>query len=408
MSDNYITRGCLDKPFENAEEGKFHYHCPGCAKMNVFNWLGNIPENALAGNIVEVRFKNTRKAYFINGAEKHLCVGDVVAVEASPGHDIGIVSLTGDLVALQMKRYNVQTESLKRVYRKAKPNDVEKWYQAIEKEAETMRIARELVEKLSLDMKISDVEYQGDNTKATFYYTSDERVDFRQLIKDFADSFKVRIEMKQIGARQEAGKVGGIGPCGREICCASWLSSFESVSTNAARCQEVSLNPQKLAGQCGKLKCCLNFELKCYIEARADFPDTTIPLETEKGKAYHNKTDVYRRIIWYSYEKEKDKEKENEKFIPLDVDVVNEIIRLNREGITVKDLEASGDQQGKETAIGYENAVGEDSITRFEEKKKKRKRNRKPPPNKSAEPSSPDSYENKTRSKRQSKNSNQE
>ena len=374
MSDKLITRGFVEKPVDSVEDGKFRCHCSGCSKMHAFNWLENIPENNSAGNIVEVRFKNTRKAFYVNNAEKHLCVGDIVAVEASPGHDIGIVSLTGDLVAIQMRRYNVQKENIKRIYRKAKQNDLDKWFQAIDKEAETTRVARELVENLNLVMKVSDVEYQGDNTKATFYYTSDERVDFRQLIKDFADSFKVRIEMKQIGARQEAGKVGGIGACGRELCCASWLSSFDSVSTNAARCQEVSLNPQKLAGQCGKLKCCLNFELKCYIDARADFPDTSIPLETEKGKAYHSKTDVYRRIIWYSFEKDNDIE--NEKFIPLDVDVVKEIYKLNRNGIIVKDLEASSYQQGKEPVIRYENAVGEDSITRFEEKRKRKRKKR--------------------------------
>jgi len=221
-------------------------------------------------------------------------------------------------------------------------------------------------------MKISDVEFQGDKTKATFYYISDERVDFRQLIKEYADNFKVRIEMKQIGARQEAGKVGGIGTCGRELCCASWMSAFASVSTSAARFQEVSLNPQKLAGQCGKLKCCLNYELKCYIEAQADFPDISIPLETEQGKAYHSKTDVFRRMIWYSF----GKDNENAEFIPLDVDVVKEIIRLNRQGIMVKDLEASSGSGilMKEPAINYQNAVGEDSINRFEEKRRKKKK----------------------------------
>ena len=370
MTDNYITRGFLNKPVENIEESKFHCHCPGCSKMNVFNWLENIPDNDFLENIVEVRFKNTRKGYYVNSSEMTLNIGDVVAVEASPGHDIGIVSLTGELVALQMKRNNWSADNLRKVYRKAKPNDVEKWFQAIEKETETLQIARQLVGNLDLAMKISDVEFQGDKTKAIFYYTSDERVDFRQLIKDFAESFKVRIEMKQIGARQEAGKVGGIGVCGRELCCTSWLSSFASVSTSAARCQEVSLNPQKLAGQCGKLKCCLNYEYKCYIDARADFPDTSIPLETEKGRAYHTKTDVYRRIIWYSYEENN----ENAAFIPLDVDAVKEIIKLNRQGIAVKDLQASSENFDKEHVVRYKNAVGEDSITRFEEKRRKRKK----------------------------------
>ena len=370
MIENYIARGCFEKPVENIEESK--YHCPnsGCNKMDVCDWLETIPDNRYAGSLVEVRFKNTRKGYYVNSSGLSLLKGDVVAVEASPGHDIGIVSLTGELVALQMLRFNVALTNLKKIYRKAKANDVEKWYQAIEKEAEAILSARQIVESQNLDMKISDVEFQGDNTKATFYYTSFERVDFRQLIKEFADVFKIRVEMKQIGARQEAGKLGGIGTCGRELCCASWLSLFASVSTVAARCQEVSLNPQKLAGQCGKLKCCLNYELKCYMDARADFPDTSIPLETEKGKAYHSKTDVYRRLIWYSFEKDN----ENAKFIPLDVDVVKEIINLNKQGIIIQDLEASIEITDKEPSINYQNAVGEDSISRFEEKKKKKKK----------------------------------
>jgi len=375
IEDNYITRGYLKKPVENSEESKIRC-TSGCNKLNVFNWLETIPDHDFAGNVIEVRFKNARKGYYINNAEQPLLKGDIVAVEASPGHDIGIVSLTGELVALQMKRNNVQEVNLKKIYRKAKGNDVDKWFQAIEKEPETMRIARQIVANLKLGMKISDVEFQGDKTKATFYYISDERVDFRQLIKEYADCFKVRIEMKQIGARQEAGKVGGIGTCGRELCCASWMSSFASVSTGAARYQELSLNPVKLAGQCGKLKCCLNYELKCYLDALSDFPDVSIPLETEQGKAYHRKTDVFRRIIWYSFEKDN----ENAEFIPLDVDVVKEIIYLNRQGIIVKELTANSGMQAKKPALSYQNAAGEDSISRFEEKRrKKKKKNNKAP-----------------------------
>ena len=370
MIDQYITRGCLNKPVENAEEGKYQCTTPGCNKLDVFNWLEDMPYSDSIENPVEIRFKNTRKGYFVNHTGLPLVKGDVVAVEASPGHDVGVVSLTGDLVAMQMKRNGVPPGNLKKVYRKAKPNDVEKWFQAIELEPETMRMARLIVSNLKLDMKISDVEFQGDKTKAIFYYISDERVDFRQLIKEYADNFKVRIEMKQIGARQEAGKVGGIGTCGRELCCTSWMSSFVSVSTSAARYQEVSLNPQKLAGQCGKLKCCLNYEVKCYIEAQSDFPDTSIPLETERGRAYHSKTDVFRRIIWYSFEKDN----ENARIIPLDVDVVKEIIRLNRQGIKVKDLEGNSDTQVRESVINYQNAAGEDSISRFEEKRRKKKK----------------------------------
>ncbi len=374
MNDNYITRGCFHIPSENGDENKPQpqspCRCDGCNKLDVYDWLDSVPENISAGNLVEVRFKNTRKGYYINNSDLSLVKGDIVAVEASPGHDVGVVSLIGDLVAVQMKRYGVSSANLKKIYRKAKPNDIEKWFQSIDKEQETMRSARQIVANLKLGMKISDVEYQGDKTKATFYYISDERVDFRQLIKEYADRFKIRVEMKQIGARQEAGKVGGIGTCGRELCCASWMSSFVSVSTGAARYQEVSLNPQKLAGQCGKLKCCLNYELKCYIEAQSDFPDTSMPLETEQGKAYHSKTDVFRRIIWYSFEKDN----ENAVFIPLDVDVVKEIVRLNKQGIKAKDLVASNGFQVKEPVINYQNAVGEDSINRFEEKRRKKKK----------------------------------
>ncbi len=370
MNDQLITRGCFTIQTENAEEGKTHKPscCLGCNKLDVYDWLSTIPDNPLPNNLVEVRFKNTRKGYYINNTGIPFVKGDVVAVEASPGHDVGVVSLAGDLVAMQMKRYGV-SENLKKIYRKAKPNDIEKWYQAIEAEMETMRSARKLAMDMSLGMKISDVEYQGDKTKATFYYISDERVDFRQLIKQFADHFKIRIEMKQIGARQEAGKVGGIGTCGRELCCSTWLSSFVSVSTNAARYQDVSLNPQKMAGQCGKLKCCLNYELKCYMDAQRNFPDTSVVLETEQGKAYHRKTDVFRRIIWYSFEKDN----ENAAFIPLDVEVVREIIELNKQGIKAKEL-ISCEEPGKEKVIGYQNAVGEDNINRFVEKRKKKKR----------------------------------
>ena len=392
MNDNYITRGCFNISPENTEERK-PCKCPcgpGSNKLDVCNWLESIPGSVSPEGLVEVRFKNTRKGYYLNNTELSLTKGDIVAVEASPGHDVGVVSLVGDLVSVQMKRYGI-SGTPKKIYRKAKPTDVEKWFQSIEKEPEAMRISRRVVADMRLPMKISDVEYQGDKTKATFYYISDERVDFRQLIREFADRFKVRIEMKQIGARQEAGKVGGIGTCGRELCCTSWMSSFASVSTSAARHQEVSLNPQKLAGQCGKLKCCLNYELKCYLEAQSDFPDTSIPLETEQGRAYHNKTDVFRRIIWYSF----DRHNEGSMFVPLDVDVVKEIISLNKQGIKAKELTASSDSRAKEPAISYQNAVGEDNINRFEERRKKKKKrpnkentdNRAEKPQNSSEPS---------------------
>ena len=309
----------------------------GWSKLDTFDWLGNITQAKGYNDIAEVRFKNTRKGFFRNVNGIRLKKGDVVAVEASPGHDIGIISLTGELVLKQMEKYNISSDSedLKKVYRKAKPVDVEKWKETIGLEHETMIKSRQIAEKFNLDMKIGDVEYQGDKTKAIFYYIADERIDFRELIKALADEFKIRIEMKQIGARQEAGRIGGIGSCGRELCCASWITNFVSVTTSAARYQEISLNPQKLAGQCGKLKCCLNYEVHCYLDARKDFPDKNIILETEKGPAYHHKTDVYRRIIWYGFEPG---EENMTKLVPVAVERVAEIIEINKTGAKVPDL----------------------------------------------------------------------
>jgi len=309
----------------------------GCSKLDTFDWLGNIPQNTDYIDLVEVRFKNTRKGFFRNVNEIRLRKGDIVAVEASPGHDIGIVSLTGELVLRQLVKYNIpaDSEDHKKIYRKAKLGDIEKWKETISLEHETMIKSRKIAEKLKLDMKIGDVEYQGDKTKAIFYYIADERVDFRELIKVLADEFKIRIEMKQIGARQEAGRIGGIGSCGRELCCASWITNFVSVTTSAARYQEISLNPQKLAGQCGKLKCCLNYEVHCYVDAQKDFPDKNIILETEKGPAYYHKTDIYRRIMWYGFEQD---EEAISKLIPVPVERVAEIIEINRQGKKVPDL----------------------------------------------------------------------
>src|SRR5690554_2107677 len=259
-----------------------------CEKLHATDWLKDI-KGVGENNIVEVRFKNTRKDFYRNVNNLKLKAGDLVAVEASPGHDIGIVSLTGELVTEQMKKYKVTTVNgeLRKIYRHARPLDIDKWKEAISLEYETMIRSRQITADLKLNMKIGDVEYQGDRTKAIFYYIADERVDFRELIKVLAERFKVRIEMRQIGARQEAGRIGGIGPCGRELCCSTWMTNFKSVTTNAARYQEISLNPQKLAGQCGKLKCCLNYELDAYLDAQKDFPNTAIPLETEDGTWYH-------------------------------------------------------------------------------------------------------------------------
>jgi len=342
----------------------------GCFKLNVYDWLNDVPETEISGDLVEVRFKNTRKGFYRNTNRLRVMIGDIVAVEASPGHDIGIVSLTGELVLHQMKKSNtpVESDDLKKIYRKAKPADIEKWQEAISLEDSTMLKARKIAEDLNLDMKIGDVEYQGDNTKAIFYYIADERVDFRELIKVLADEFKIRIEMRQIGARQEAGRIGGIGSCGRELCCASWITNFVSVTTSSARYQELSLNPQKLAGQCGKLKCCLNYELDCYLDAQKDFPDRSIPLETEQGTAYHQKTDIFRRLMWYSYEKDS-----SVNLTPIAIERVLQIHQLNKNREKVPSLIAQENIPDRKI-LNYENGVNEDSLTRFDNKSGKSKR----------------------------------
>jgi cell fate regulator YaaT (PSP1 superfamily) len=337
----------------------------GSNKLDTFNWLNDIPENYHKCDIVEVRFKNTRKGYFRNVNELKLKKGDVVAVEASPGHDIGIVSLIGMLVARQLKRNNIPIEGteFKKIYRKAKPADIDKWKESMSLEFSTMLKSRKIATDHTLEMKIGDVEYQGDGTKAIFYYIADDRVDFRELIKVLAEQLKVRIEMKQIGARQEAGRIGGIGSCGRELCCCTWITNFVSVTTNAARYQEVSLNPQKLAGQCGKLKCCLNYELSSYLDAQQDFPDTSIPLETEQGLAFHQKTDVFKRLMWYSSQKDLPSD-----IACLSVDQVKDIIEKNKQGEKVKKLESIENINiAPIIDYQYQNAVDEKSLTRFED-----------------------------------------
>lgn len=343
-----------------------------CSKLQVFDWLNNVPESAYKFDVVEVQFKNTRKEFFVNANGLRLTKGDIVAVEASPGHDIGIVSLTGELVHFQLKKQGIKSENheFKKVYRKAKPADLEKWYEATSLEDSTMLSTREIASDLKLNMKIGDVEYQGDKTKAIFYYIADERVDFRELIKILAEKFKVRIEMRQIGARQEAGRIGGIGSCGRELCCSTWITNFVSVTTNSARYQEISLNPQKLAGQCGKLKCCLNYELDTYIDAQKDFPSRSIVLETKSGQAYHNKTDIFRGIMWYTFDPVN-----MVNFTPVPVERVKEIIELNKKGKKV-DVLVDISIDVVEGPMDFKNEVGKDSLTRFDDKKPKRKKNR--------------------------------
>ena len=330
-------------------------------KLTVYNWMEDTPEGENPSEIVEVRFKNTRKGFYLNNCNLNLHIGDIVAVEAALGHDIGIVSLTGELVREQMKLKKVDLERnpLKKIYRKAKPHDIEKWQQAIALEHDTMIRSRVIAADLGLDMKIGDVEYQGDKTKAIFYYIANDRVDFRKLIKILAETFHIRIEMKQIGARQEAGRIGGIGSCGRKLCCSMFITNFISVSTSAARYQDISLNPQKLAGQCGKLKCCLNYEVDAYIDEQKDFPSANVWLNTGEGMLYHQKTDIFGRQMFYSFDKEG-----RGALIKLSVERVKEIIAMNKRG----QIPAKAIDEEKETNIKYTDGVGEESLNRFDEK----------------------------------------
>lgn len=344
----------------------------GSHKLEVFDWLNDIHSDN-PRKIVEIRFKSTRKDFYENVNDLRLQQGDIVAVEASPGHDIGIVSLTGELVLEHLRKCKVQipNDGFKKVYRKARTTDIEKWEEAKALEHATMIKARKIARDLRLNMKIGDVEYQGDKTKAIFYYIADERVDFRELIKKLAEEFKIRVEMRQIGARQEAGRIGGIGSCGKELCCTTHVTRFVSVTTNAARVQEVSLNPQKLAGQCGKLKCCMNYELDSYLDARQDFPDTNIQLKLDGCAASHIKTDVYKRTMWYVYNKDN-----TSKIVGLSVDKVHEIIELNRRGVLIDDLENEVETVDKGDELDYQNIVGQESLTRFDDKRRNKNKNK--------------------------------
>ena len=348
--------------------------CRSCSRqdhqLNTYDWLADIPGNDQVTDLVEVQFKNTRKGYYHNNNHLPLQKGDIVAVEASPGHDIGVVTLTGSLVQLQVKKANLKSEAdIKRIYRKAKPVDMEKYAEAKAREHSTMIRARQIALDLKLQMKIGDVEYQGDGNKAIFYYIADERVDFRQLIKVLAEVFRVRIEMKQIGARQEAGRIGGIGPCGRELCCATWMKSFVSVSTSAARFQDISLNPQKLAGQCAKLKCCLNYEIDCYVEAQKRLPSREIQLETLDNTYYFFKADILSNQVTYSTDKQ----------IPANLITISgrrafEVIGLNRKGIKPENLfEEENKPEEKRSA----DLLEQDSLTRFDRNKKSSKNKKK-------------------------------
>ncbi len=347
----------------------------GCNKLTVFDWLSNmsLPGGERPFEFVEVRFKNSRKEFFKNGEHLSLSIGDIVATEAQSGHDIGMVTLTGELVRIQMKRKkeDFTVEGFPKVYRKATQRDIDIWQKCRDREEEIKKRSREMAIILKLQMKISDVEFQGDGSKATFYYTAEERVDFRQLIKDMAKAFGIRIEMRQIGYRQEAQRLGGIGSCGRELCCSTWLSDFRSVSTAAARYQQLSLNPQKLAGQCGKLKCCLNYELDVYLDALKDFPSPDTKLLTEKGLAFCQKTDIFKELLWFSYKDEP------ANWHVLKKDQVNEILEKNKGKEKVPSLEMFAVEQHVDTEkVVFENVVGQDSLTRFDKPKGNRNRNR--------------------------------
>lgn len=346
----------------------------GCSKvqnnkLNTYDWLCDVPDAENATDYVEVQFKNTRKGYYLNSAKLSLYKGDMVAVEASPGHDIGTVTLTGKLVLLQMKKNNVRTEGveMKKVYRKAKPTDIEKYEEAKAKEHATMIRSRQIAAELGLNMKIGDVEYQGDGNKAIFYYIADERVDFRQLIKVLAEAFRVRIEMKQIGARQEAGRIGGIGPCGRELCCSSWMTTFVSVATGAARYQDISMNPQKLAGQCAKLKCCINYEVDAYVEAQKRLPSREVVLETKDNMYYHFKTDIFKREITYSTDKSF-----AANLVTIPAQRAFDVINMNKKGQKPLTLEA--DTKPQPPKRDAQDILGQDSVTRFDSVKKKKKK----------------------------------
>lgn len=363
-SKNGLPRGCKNNGICGIS---------GCNKLNSVDWLANIvpPPSSTIFRGVEIRFKNGRKEFFKNDKLLSLYIGDVVAVEASSGYDLGAVSLTGDLVKIQMNKKGqpVHIDPLPAILRKASSSDIVKWEKVRTKEAQTMLDARVIAFSMDLPMKISDVEYQGDATKAVFYYTAEDRVDFRDLVKKMAEKFKVKIEMKQIGMRQEASRIGGIGSCGRELCCSTWLTDFRSVSTSAARYQQMSLNPDKLAGQCGKLKCCLNYELDNYMEELKKFPGTNTKLKSEKGTALFQKMDIFKNTMWYSYE-------ENlSHLIEVPLERVKEIISINKEGKKVKEL-IPEESAPKREKTDYKNVVGQDSLTRFDKKAQKPSRNK--------------------------------
>ena len=372
-------RGC-EKEIKESGEINCTYK-RGCCKLGVFNWLEGISQDDMK-DLFEVRFKNTRKLTYRNTSEQNLKIGDIVVVEAQNGYDVGIITLAGPIIANQLKRDRIDPEiyEFRKIYRKARPADIQKWQEAIAREHRTMIRSRQVAAALQLNMKIGDVEFQGDGSKAIFYYIADERVDFRQLIKDFAEEFRIRIEMKQIGARQEAGLIGGLGVCGQALCCSRYMNNFQSITTQAARCQDLSLNPQKLAGQCGKLKCCINYEASVYVDAQAKMPKVTEPLQFEDGEAFLMKTDILKGMMWFSYDP-----KSMANMIALNNKEVKEIIALNKKG--VKAPTQMHNNLGEKNSE-FMSAAGEESISRFDNDNRKRKKGRK------------DNYERKENSER--------
>lgn len=360
------SRGCVISTDSETAEPQFTYR-EGCCKLNEHDYLSDVPHED-CNEVFVVRFKNTRKGFFVNASGQSLSEGDFVVVEATSGHDLGIVTLEGHLVTKQMACKGINPDGeFKKIYRKARPVDIAKWQEATAREQETMIRARQIAAELGLEMKIGDVEFQGDGTKAIFYYIADGRVDFRQLIKVFAEEFSIRIEMKQIGARQEAGLIGGLGVCGRELCCTNYITNFQSISTSAARCQDLSLNPQKLAGQCGKLKCCLNYEVANYLDARSRLPRVNEPLEFEDGLAYLVKTDILQELMYFSYDKGS-----LANIYPLTAEDVREIIDMNRHGERPESLRPDATPASPE----FVTAVGDDAINRFDKPSGKRRKNR--------------------------------
>lgn len=371
----------------------------GCNKMNVFDWLSNMEMPVHTGfDIVEVRFKNGRKDFYRNPDKLQLTTGDAVVVEVPNGHHVGYVSLQGELVRLQMQKKKIANDSeIKKIYRLAHQKDLEKLEEVKKRELPTLYRTREVIREYKLQMKLSDVEYQADNTKATFFYSAEDRVDFRELIKRLATEFRIRVEMRQISLRQEAGRLGGIGVCGRELCCSTWLGDFKNVATSAARYQNLSLNPSKLSGQCGRLKCCLNYELETYMEALQDIPKIETPLLTEQGEARLQKTDIFRKIMWFGYSEENT-------WYPLNVDRVNEILELNRAGKKPANLEE--DVVAEKVPIQTLNSDLEKMDQKFRDKSKRKKKKRKKGGRDNRNPN-PNQNQNQNRNPNQSRNPNQ-